>query len=57
MDPFLSNMHLALWCMAGLSVVGAAVSFARPKYVGHHVEEVAPSAAPEVDAQTEAAAA
>ena len=33
MAPFLSNMHLALWCMAGVSVIGAVVSFARPKHV------------------------
>ncbi len=31
--PFLSNMHLALWCMAGLSVLGALVALARPKHV------------------------
>ena len=35
MAPFLSNMHLALWCMAALSIVGAGVSFARPKHVAH----------------------
>ncbi len=58
MDPFLSNMHLALWCMAVLSVVGAGVSFARPKHVAYDVEEAAPSAAaPEVAAPAEAAAA
>jgi len=53
LDPFLSNMHFALWCMAGLSVLGAVVSFARPKHVGHHVEE-APTA---VQAETPAEAA
>ncbi len=42
--PFLSNMHLALWCMAGLSVLGAAVSFARPKHTGNNAEEPAPPA-------------
>jgi EmrB/QacA subfamily drug resistance transporter len=31
--PFLNNLHLALWCLAGVSVVGAAVSFVRPKHV------------------------
>ncbi len=35
MAPFLSNMHLALWCMTGLSILGAVVSFARPKHVGN----------------------
>jgi EmrB/QacA subfamily drug resistance transporter len=54
MAPFLSNMHLALWAMVAFSIVGAGVSFARPKNVGHHVEESAP---PEVAAPTEAAAA
>jgi len=44
MDPFLSNMHFALWCMTGFSVVGAVVSFARPKHVGHHAEDAAPTA-------------
>ena len=38
LDPFLSNMHFALWCMCRLSILGAVVSFARPKHVGHHLE-------------------
>ena len=29
--PFLSNMHTALWCLAGVAVVGALVSYVRPK--------------------------
>jgi hypothetical protein len=33
--PFLSNMHIALWCLAGVSIVGAAISAARPKFVGN----------------------
>ncbi len=33
MDSFLANMHLALWCMSGLSVLGAGVALARPKHV------------------------
>src|SRR5579863_826342 len=37
MSPFLANMHLALWCMAVLSVVGAGVSFARPKHIAYDV--------------------
>jgi MFS family permease len=55
MAPFLSNMHLALWCMAGLSVLGAVVSFARPKHAGHHLDEQAAPA--EAGAPTEVAAA
>lgn len=31
--PFLDNLHLALWCLAGVSLVGAVVSFVRPKHV------------------------
>jgi hypothetical protein len=46
MAPFLSNMHFALWCMAALSIVGAGVSFARPKHAGHHVVEEAAAAEP-----------
>ena len=53
MAPFLSNMHLALWCMTGLSVMGAVVSFARPKHAGHHSAEAAAHA----ETPTEAAAA
>jgi EmrB/QacA subfamily drug resistance transporter len=30
--PFLSNMHTALWCLAVVAVVGAVVSFVRPKH-------------------------
>jgi hypothetical protein len=48
-------MHLALWCMAGLSVLGAVVSFARPKHAGHHLDEQAAPA--EAGAPTEVAAA
>jgi hypothetical protein len=43
--PFLSNMHVALWCLAGVSVVGAAISAARPKYVaGEKAAQQAPDA-------------
>jgi MFS family permease len=31
LDPFLSNMHTALWVLAATSVVGALVAAARPK--------------------------
>jgi MFS family permease len=31
LDPFISNMHLALWILAATSMVGAAVSLMRPK--------------------------
>jgi hypothetical protein len=37
LDPFISNMHVALWTLAAVSVVGAAVSMMRPR---HAVAEV-----------------
>jgi hypothetical protein len=30
LDPFITNMHTALWVLAGVSVLGAAVSMMRP---------------------------
>jgi hypothetical protein len=57
--PFLHNMHVALWCLAGVSVVGAAISAARPKYAGN--ESAAPQATgaeagePQPDREPEAA--
>jgi EmrB/QacA subfamily drug resistance transporter len=33
LSPFIGNMHTALWCLAAVSVLGAFVSAARPKYV------------------------
>jgi hypothetical protein len=43
LDPFIANMHLALWVLAGVSLVGAAVSMLRPKHlrVAHLLEEAA----------------
>jgi hypothetical protein len=34
--PFMSNMHTALWCLAAVSLLGAAISAARPS---HHKSE------------------
>jgi MFS family permease len=31
--PFMANMHTALWCLAGISIVGAVISAARPAHV------------------------
>jgi EmrB/QacA subfamily drug resistance transporter len=31
--PFMANMHTALWCLAGISLLGAAISAARPAHV------------------------
>ena len=33
LDPFISNMHLALWVLAGISLLGAGVSMLRPAHV------------------------
>jgi MFS family permease len=37
--PFISNMHLALWVLAGISLVGAVVSMLRPAHVGAAARE------------------
>jgi MFS family permease len=33
LDPFIANMHIALWALTGVSVLGAVVSAMRPKHV------------------------
>jgi EmrB/QacA subfamily drug resistance transporter len=33
LDPFISNMHTALWCLSAVSLLGAVISAARPKQV------------------------
>jgi EmrB/QacA subfamily drug resistance transporter len=33
LSPFMANMHTALWCLCGISLLGAVVSLARPKHV------------------------
>jgi len=35
LQPFISNMHLALWVLTGISVLGAVVSMLRPAHVPH----------------------
>jgi EmrB/QacA subfamily drug resistance transporter len=32
LDPFIANMHTALWCLCAVSILGAIVSFARPPH-------------------------
>jgi hypothetical protein len=32
LEPFINNMHVALWVLAATSVVGAGVSLMRPKH-------------------------
>jgi EmrB/QacA subfamily drug resistance transporter len=34
LDPFIANMHLALWCLAAVSLLGSAVCLMRPRHVG-----------------------
>jgi EmrB/QacA subfamily drug resistance transporter len=38
LDPFISNMHVALWVLAGVSLLGAVVSMLRPAHVPAHAE-------------------
>lgn len=40
--PFLNNMHLALWCLTGVSLLGAVVSLARPKHIGVEADSSEP---------------
>jgi len=46
--PFMSNMHTALWCLAGVSVLGAFVAAARP--AGSQSGATRPVAAEELEA-------
>src|SRR5947209_2206108 len=39
LDPFISNMHMALWVLAGVSLLGGAVSLMRPAHVRERVDE------------------
>jgi EmrB/QacA subfamily drug resistance transporter len=49
LDPFLSNMHIALWCLAAVSVLGAFVAAARPSHT-ETSSTTAPVAAEELEA-------
>ena len=59
LQPFISNMHTALWTLAAVSVVGAFVAAARPRAnaAGAEKDEVqlAEAIAPEAEAQEAAA--
>ena len=50
LTPFISNMHIALWCLAGVSLVGAAISAARPKDVRPGMSAAVPSGRREPEA-------
>ncbi|HTP18730.1 MAG TPA: MFS transporter, partial [Solirubrobacteraceae bacterium] len=41
--PFMSNMHTALWCLSGISLLGAAISAARPSHMQAEQELAAQS--------------
>jgi len=43
--PFLSNMHTALWCLAAISLLGAAISAARPAHAKGQVRDLEPKGA------------
>jgi hypothetical protein len=46
LDPFIHNMHTALWVLAVTSVVGAGVSLLRPKHeIGAEGPRVRPAQA------------
>jgi EmrB/QacA subfamily drug resistance transporter len=40
LQPFISNMHLALWVLAAISLLGAAISLLRPKHVHVEIDDV-----------------
>jgi EmrB/QacA subfamily drug resistance transporter len=46
LDPFISNMHTALWCLAGVSLLGAFISAARPKRIKTRVSAPATEGQP-----------
>jgi EmrB/QacA subfamily drug resistance transporter len=48
LDPFISNMHIALWCLAAVSVLGAFVAAARPRH--SEASSAAPVSAEEIEA-------
>ncbi len=50
LDPFIANMHTALWCLAAVSVLGAFVAAARPRHSAESVEEETEAAAVKVAA-------
>jgi hypothetical protein len=43
--PFMSNMHTALWCLAAISLIGAAISAARPAHVKSEASTARPTEA------------
>jgi MFS family permease len=56
LGPFLSNMHVALWCLTGVSILGAVVSAARPKHTTQAADKDESEAPAEQPAREVAAA-
>jgi EmrB/QacA subfamily drug resistance transporter len=52
LDPFIGNMHTALWCLAAVSALGALVAAARPS----HARSQAEPATADLAAQAQATA-
>jgi hypothetical protein len=50
LDPFIANMHVALWVLAGVSLAGAVVSMLRPAHVPRRVERFEVEAVEEIAA-------
>jgi EmrB/QacA subfamily drug resistance transporter len=40
LTPFIANMHVALWVLAGVSLLGTAVCMLRPRHVSHPAQAV-----------------
>jgi EmrB/QacA subfamily drug resistance transporter len=43
LNPFIGNMHTALWCLAAVSALGAFVAAARPRHVASSAAEPQPA--------------
>jgi MFS family permease len=51
LDPFISNMHTALWCLAAVSLLGAFISAARPKQAASSASSASPVSEPASEGQ------
>jgi EmrB/QacA subfamily drug resistance transporter len=40
LQPFITNMHLALWVLAAISLLGAGISLLRPKHVHVDIDDI-----------------
>jgi hypothetical protein len=53
--PFIANMHVALWVLAGTSLLGTAVCLLRPAHVSTHEDDADPQIRPWEEALIEEA--